>query len=121
MLILPNRSPVRYDLCTDTVTVYHKDGETFSTGVYTAFFDNKKNLTIDKTGLKDGNSFLLVIPGNHQMVFPGDKVLRGTGQPITTNDQWRKMIPSTVQDLVVVQTVDVKYWNGQIIHVEAGG
>ena len=117
-------NPVRYDLCDQTVTVYHKtDGkEEYARKVYScAFLDRKKTQSVDKTGSKDANSFLLVIPGNEQSVFVGDKVFEGVGPEITTSDEWRKFIPSTTPELVVVSYADPKRWNGIIVHTEAGG
>lgn len=109
-------------MCNQTVTVYHKDGDTYTRTVYErAFLDFKKTQTVDKTGSKEANSFLLVIPGDIQAVFVGDKVLMGTGPKISTRDEWAAFIPSKVPGLVVVSYADQKYWNGKIVHTEAGG
>lgn len=118
------QNPVRYELCCQTVTVYHKaDGkEAYTRKVYSqAFLDRKKTQSVDKTGSQDANSFLLVIPGSEQTVFAGDKVFEGIGPEIATADEWRKFIPSTVTELVAVSYADTKRWNGQIVHTEAGG
>ena len=117
-------NPVNYDLCNQTVTVYRKseDKEEYTRKVYSrAFLDRKKTVSVDKTGSRESNAFLLVIPGNEQMVFAGDKVFEGIGPEIATADEWRKFIPSTVPELVVVSYADSKRWNGQIVHTEAGG
>ena len=125
MLIL-NRPPVDYRLCKQTVTVYHplKDsrGQIASVDVtiQRGFLDFKKVRNVEKTGSSEATSFLLVIPGDQQMVFPGDKVLLGEGQPITA-EQWRDLIPTRVPGLCVVKYADLKYWNGQPVHTEAGG
>lgn len=123
MLNIKRRAcPVDYRLCNQTVTVYHKDGDTYTRTVYEqAFLDFKKTQTVDKTGSKEANSFLLVIPGDTQAVFVGDKVMMGAGPEIRTRDEWASFIPSKVPGLVVVSYADPKYWNGQIIHTEAGG
>ena len=43
------KNPVDYRLCNQTVTVYHKDGESFSRVVYDrAFLDFKKTENVDK-------------------------------------------------------------------------
>ena len=76
---------------------------------------------MDKTGSREVNSFLLVIPGDTQTVFVGDKVFLGVGSEITTKEAWAALVPSTTANLVVVKHVDHKYWNGQLIHTEAGG
>lgn len=114
--------PVDYRLCNQTVTVYHKDGDTYTRTVYDrAFLDFKKTQSVDKTGSKEANSFLLVIPGDTQAVFVGDKVTLGEGPEISTREDWAAFIPSKVPDLVVVSYADPKYWNGRIVHTEAGG
>lgn len=122
MLSLRCKSPVDYRLCTQTVTVYHKDGDTYTRAVYDrAFLDFKKTQSVDKVGVNESNSFLLVIPCQEQVVFPKDKVYLGTGPEIATREAWAEFIPTKVQGLVVVEYVDHKYWNGQMVHVEAGG
>lgn len=122
MLMRKPTCPVDYRLCNQTVTVYHKDGDTYARTVYErAFLDFRKTQTVDKTGSKEANSFLLVIPGDAQAVFVGDKVLLGVGPEISTREDWAAFIPSKVQGLVVVSYVDTKYWNGKIVHTEAGG
>lgn len=114
--------PVDYRLCNQTVTVYHKDEDKYTRTVYkNAFLDFRKTQTVDKTGSKEANSFLLVIPGSKQAVFTGDKVLLGVGPEITNREEWSAFIPAKVNGLVVVSYVDPKYWNGKIVHTEAGG
>lgn len=122
MLMLKPTCPVDYRMCRQTVTVYHKDGDTYTRTVYKkAFLDFRKNQTVDKTGSRESNTFLLVIPCDTQAVFTGDKVLIGVGKEITTREEWAALIPATTPGLVVVKYVDPKYWGTQIVHVEAGG
>ena len=128
MLMRKPACPINYDiLCNQTVTVYRrteKDGEpVFSRTVYEkAFFDFKKTVSVDKVSTNNSNSFLLVIPGSEQTVFPGDKVLLGEGPSIPSGDYWLKdFIPAKVNGLVVVKYADPKYWNGVLVHTEAGG
>lgn len=122
MLMRKPACPVDYRLCNQTVTVYHKDGDTITREVYDrAFLDFRKTQTTDKTGSKEANSFLLVIPGDTQAVFVGDKVLLGEGPEITTAKEWTAFVPVKVPGLVVVSYVDTKYWRGRIVHTEAGG
>ena len=115
--------PVRYDLlCRQTVTVYHKQADgAFSRTVYPqAYLDYKKTQTTEKTGSKESNSFLLVIPGSTQTVHVGDKVFDGVGPEISAAE-WSTFIPSKIPGLVVVTSADPKKWNGCIVHTEAGG
>lgn len=118
------RSPVDYRLCTQTVTVYHWDGrQTITRRVIEkgAFLDFKKVQDVSRTGSREVNSFLLVIPCSESPVAVGDKVFHGTGPALTALEQWRSFIPSAVPGLVEVKYVDPKYWEGRMVHVEAGG
>ena len=123
VLFFKKATPINYDqLCRQTVTVYHREGDEYTRKVYTkAFLDFKKTQSVDKTGNKEANSFLLVIPGSSQAVFVGDKVLLGEGPEITTREEWASFIPSKVNGLVVVSYVDPKYWGDNLVHTEAGG
>lgn len=122
MLCVRPRPPVGYTKCNQTVTIYHADGSAYTKQVFTrAFLEYRKTQNVDKTGSSEANSFLLVIPCEEQGVFVGDKVLLGVGEEITTREQWATLIPVKVPGLVVVKYVDPKYWQGKMIHVEAGG
>lgn len=122
LCVRSNACPVDYSKCNQTVTVYHKDGETYTKSVIArAFLDIKKVQSIDKTGSKETNGFLLVIPCDAQCVFVGDKVLLGEGPDIDTREAWAEFVPAKVAGLVVVQYVDQKYWQSRMVHVEAGG
>lgn len=122
MVPIKRRCPVDYRLCNQTVTVYHPQDGKYNRTVYDrAFLDFKKTQTVDKTGSKEANSFLLVIPGAAQAVFVGDKVLLGIGPEIADSKAWAAFNPKEVTGLVVVSYADPKYWNGQIVHTEAGG
>ena len=120
-MLLLNRPPIDYSLCNQTVTVYSNHGGEHTTTVYPrAHLDFKKTRNVEKTGSPDTTGFLLVIPGEVTL-YPGDKVLMGEGEPVTTREEWAKMIPATTPGLCVVKYVDPKYWNGVQCHVEAGG
>lgn len=123
MLFRRNSTPIDYSrLCNQTVTVYHKDDDRYTQTVFhNAFLDFRKNQTVDRTGSKESNSFLLILPGDTQAVFVGDKVLLGDGPKIATRENWAAFVPAKVPGLVVVSYVDPKYWNGQLVHTEAGG
>lgn len=124
MAVIKRRSaPVDYRLCNQTVTLYHWDSGTTYTRkvIHNAFLDFKKTQNVDKTGSKEVNSFLLVIPGASVPVSVGDKVLHGEGPEIATREAWAAFIPAKVEGLVVVKYVDPKYWHGSVVHTEAGG
>lgn len=115
------KGPLDYRLCNQTVTVYHKEGDKITRTVHSdAFLDFKKTENVDKTGSKEVNSFLLVIPCSEVCVHPEDKVLLGTGEEITAA-RWPSFVSVKVPGLVVVKYVDPKYWSGKLVHVEAGG
>ena len=125
MRIRRRTPPVDYHLCNQTVTLYHWDGkDEFTRRVIEkgAFLDFKKVQSMNKTGSMEKNSFLLVIPCSEEVpVAVGDKVFHGEGPEIWCLEEWRKFKPATVPGLVVVEYVDPKYWNDQLVHVEAGG
>lgn len=122
MLMRKDTCPVDYRMCRQTVTVYHKDGDIYTRTVHDrAFLDFRKNQTVDKTGSKESNAFLLVIPCSEQVVFVGDKVMLGEGPQISNREEWATFIPAKVPGLVVVSYVDQKYWGAEMVHVEAGG
>lgn len=122
MVHIKRRCPVDYRLCSQTVTVYHQENGKYIRTVHDrAFLDFHKTQTVDKTGSKEANSFLLVIPGEAQAVFVGDKVLLGEGPEIADRAAWAALVPSKVPRLVVISYADPKYWDGKIIHTEAGG
>lgn len=118
-------SPLNYSFCNQTVTVYRaalkEDGFECRKAVYeNAFLDFKKVVSVNKTGSKEVNSFLLIIKGNTDLK-PKDKVLLGLGEDILTREEWAKFTPSIRAGLVVIETVDPKYYRGNICHVEASG
>lgn len=125
MAVVKRRAcPVDYRMCNQTVTIYHWDGkDTYTRKVIEdgAFLDFKKTQNVDKTGSSEVNSFLLVIPGETVHVAVGDKVMLGEGPEVADRAAWAQMIPSKVPGLVVVKYVDPKYWQGSVVHTEAGG
>lgn len=118
------RGPVDYRLCNQTVTLYHWDGGDAVTRRVIekgAFLDFKKVQDVSKTGSREVNGFLLVVPGSEVLVAIGDKVLHGEGPEIASREDWAGFIPSKIPGLAVVKYVDPKYWQGRLVHVEAGG
>ena len=118
------KCPIKYDLlCRQTVTVYHRTDDTHytKTVIDRAFLEFRKNHNVEKTGSSETNSFLLIVPGATQNVFVEDKVLLGVGDDIKDRAEWSALIPTKVSGLAVVKYVDPKYWDGQLVHMEAGG
>lgn len=115
-----------YSLCKQVVSIYHCEGnEVTRTVVYPAYMDFKKTEGVDRTGSGEANGFLLVIPCTSAMpVAVGDKVMVGEGPVVDAEDPmkwWRTFVPVRHGGLAVVRYVDPKYWNGELVHVEAGG
>ena len=119
------KSVVPYDLCKQTVTVYHMEGGEVTRTVHErAFLDRKKVENVERTGSSESNGFLLVIPGPTVACEVGDKVMEGEGPMVPASDVaawWRSFIPAKVGGLVVVKQVDPKRWGGSLVHTEAGG
>ena len=139
--------PVDYRLCNQTVTIYHQTGAGAAfactrTVFKGAFLDAKKVASVDKTGSRETNGFLLVLPSGwggrpvwaqpadynaapHRVGFftlaPLDKVMMGEGPEITTRQQWAELLPANTAGLIVIQDVDVKFWQGTVCHVEGAG
>ena len=134
--------PVDYRLCNQTVTLYHLEQlDPFSCiriVFQGAFFDAKKVAAVDKTGIRETNGFLLILPSGWGgrpgwsdsgetgqegkfTLAPGDKVFLGEGPQISDRAAWAAFLPARVRGLVVVRDIDVKYWSGSVCHIEAGG
>lgn len=147
MLRMRRGPPVDYRLCNQTVTIYHqisagKEFRCTRTVFHGAFLDFKKVTAVEKTGSRETNSFLLVLPSGWSgrpvwmppqqydaaakqdgefTLEPKDKVMLGEGPEITTREQWAALLPAQTTGLVVVRDVDPKYWQTAVCHVEAAG
>lgn len=151
MLRVRQGPPVDYSLCDQVVTLYHADfgadGKGFACARVVfrgAFLDWKKAQAVDKTGSRETNSFLLVLPSGwggrprwaspeefdaldeaeragRFTLAPGDKVLLGVGPEVATREAWAALRPAGEHGLVVIKDVDPKYWRGRVCHVEGGG
>lgn len=112
---------MRYVMCRQTVTLYHKEGDTVTrTVIPRAYLDHKKVRNVEKTGSTDVTSFLLVYPAGPPGPCAGDKVVHGVGPEITAAG-WPHFIPAKVPGLCVVKYVDPKYNRNKLAHWEAGG
>ena len=127
MFIIRNGQPVfpgAYALCTQTVTIYHRDKETGEitrkeiSGVY---YGRKKTQDGGQRGDTEKNTHLLIIPGANTEVFPGDKVLEGSGPRIATAEEWARFLPSNTAGLVVIREVHPVSYKGRVVHIEAEG
>ena len=112
--------PIDYTkICNQTVTVYHKSGDEIIRTVHKAFLELRKTQSVNKTARKAESAFLLVIPGSEQAVFVGDKIYVGDGPKISAA-KWSAFNPNEVPQLAVVGSAEPKYYNGEMVHTEAG-
>lgn len=116
------RSPI-YDLCRQTVTVYHACYNPFRVTrcvIHGAYFERKTVQTVDKSGGKSCDEFLLVIPNkNARRAAPalfngipgvyvlecGDRIVEGVGEEITTREQWGSFVPANRPGVVTADWV----------------
>ena len=104
-----------YSLCNQTVTVYRKDGQRIvRTVLPKVFLDRKVRRKVDRVGDRHQAEFLLVVPGETQSVFVGDKVVPGEGPELSCGEF------DTLTGCCCVKWAGQKFWNGKAVHTEAG-
>ena len=114
-------NPLDYSLCTQTVTLYRKEDQCIRRQVLeNCFFRLEQRRNVDTLGYRSEPAFLLIVPGQTQQVFEGDRILEGAG-PEVGPDAWSQFIPALVSGLAVVTYVTPYHWDGVLCHVEAGG
>ena len=103
-----------YSLCDRTVTVYrfskNKLQRLVVEGCYYAYEDG-----LDQNGFQ--RKFLLIMPGDCQRVFAGDRIFDGVGPE---DVDWKCFIPVEVAGLSEVAYTRPWFYGGSIQHVEAG-
>ena len=110
---------MEYPLCDRTVTVYRlESGQVLRQVVHGCYFQQSEELVTEYTGNRLQPAFLLVMPGQTQRVFAGDRVMAGEG-PIVSAGQWVRFVPALVPGLVQVGQVKPCYWQGVLCHTEA--
>jgi len=109
-----------YRMCRQLVTVYrYANGEILRKELPNCFLLWEEEETYSPTGKDRNRKFLLIQPGDEQLVFPGDRVYEGIGPDISP-EEWYKFIPALCQGLGEV-TYAVPYcWQGVFCHTEAG-
>lgn len=112
--------PLDYSLCNKTVTVYrYENGQVQRRVIRNAFFQWQLQQSYDTFGKQLKTAFLLILPGKEESVYPGDRIVGGTG-PVITAGQWQDFIPEKYTGLAEVSYVKPCYWDGEICHYEAG-
>ena len=107
-------SLLSYGLCNRTVTVYRFENKKLQRlvvdGCYYAYEDS-----LDMGGFP--RKFLLIMPGDCQRVFVGDRIVDGVGPEEV---DWKTFIPVKVAGLSEVAYVRPWFWEGSMQHLEAG-
>lgn len=112
--------PVDYSMCCQTVTVYRKTaGGILRMEIPGCYLQWQEEGDFEKLGWRQERKFLLVQPGERQLVFPGDRVLEGIG-PEIDDVAWSTFHPERVPDLGEVSYATAYRWMGKFCHVEAG-
>lgn len=112
--------PLDYSLCDRTVTIYRKNGNQILRLVAdNCFFLIQQEQEMHDNRCQTQTLCFLVMPGDSQLVFPGDRVYDGIGPQITAED-WSSFVPETVPGLAQISYVKPWYYEGKLCHVEAG-
>lgn len=109
-----------YSMCCQTVTVYRKTEKgIFRTEIPGCFLHWQEEMDYDRLGREQERKFLLIQPGETQLVFPGDRVLEGIGPEITLKD-WDVFCPAYIPKLGEAAYATAFCWEGVFCHAEAG-
>lgn len=113
-------SPFDYSCCDKTVTVYRlAHGQVRRLVVPGCYYFWEEQEMEDELGCRRETKFVLIMPGPQQRVGVGDRVYDGVG-PEVGPEQWNTFLPVNVPGLGQVAYVRPAWWDGKIIHVEAG-
>ena len=113
-------SPMDYSLCCQTVTVYRKTRwGIFRQEIPGCFLQWQEAESFDRTGRQQERKFLLIQPGEEQLIFPGDRVFEGIG-PVIEEKDWAQFLPVQVTGLGQVAYATAYGWQGVFNHTEAG-
>ena len=111
-------NPLDYSLCCQTVTLYRKTGEMITRKVLPGCYLSRQ-LAMPQAGYGKSmeKKFLLIIPGNACPLQPGDRVFDGIGPACV---DWQVFLPASVPELLEVNFAKPCYWDGELVHWEAG-
>ena len=94
------------------ITVYRcRDGNIYRQVISDCHLEKQDKWQMD-------NNFFLVVPGDRQRVFVGDRIFPGVGPWVT---DWDRFIPSQVPQLLIVTQAVAYYVDGEHHHTEAAG
>lgn len=107
---------MEYPLCDQTVTVYRQgDGQVLRQVLENCYLELEEKLRTQDARLE--KTFLLVVPGQLQRVFPGDRLVPGIGPEVA---DWEALLPAFLPQVLTVGKVKRFYWDGKLSHIEAG-
>lgn len=100
-------------MCQQTVTVYRRrENGVLRQVLENCFLQMKGIVREDVYGKEETVSFLLIVPGREQLVFPGDRIVEGIGPEVT---DWQH-----TSAFAQAEYAQVFYWNAEPCHTEAG-
>ena len=110
--------PLDYGFCDRVVTVYRMErGKLQRYVAENCYYVWQDQQVQDVNGTHVERKFLLIMPGEDQRVFAGDRIYDGVGPK---DVDWPRFLPELVPGLSQVEYVRPWYWGGGICHVEAG-
>ena len=113
-------APLDYSLCDQTVTVYHKQGNTVLRQIVEGCYYHWQQVQQeDEYGIRRETLCQLILPGAEHFVSIGDRVYNGIGPQIGV-EAWHTFLPVAVSGLSEINYVSPCYWEGAICHIEAG-
>ena len=103
-------------LCRQAVTVYRDFGRVRQvlTG---CCYQYEEQLAQGVAGERMQRKFLLLAPGEDQVVFPGDRIFDGIGPEKV---DWQEFTPEKVPGLSIAKYAKLWRWDGKLCHTEAG-
>ena len=102
-----------YPLCDRTVTLYRNTGEKVERQVLEGCFYRYEDIL---SGEQFARKFVLIHPGAEE-IRPGDRVYDGIGPEQVV---WAEFLPITLPGLAEVSYAAPWYWEGKVVHWEAG-
>lgn len=113
-------APLDYSLCDQTVTVYHKQGNTVLRQIVEGCYYHWQQVQQeDEYGIHRETLCQLILPGAEHFVSISDRVYNGIGPQIGV-EAWHTFLPVAVSGLSEINYVSPCYWEGAICHIEAG-
>ena len=108
-------TPLHYNLCDQTVTLYRiREGNIQRKVIENCFFAVETGQKEDLSGKSRLHTFLLIIPGDFDL-RPGDRVYAGVG---AEEVNWQTFVPAFTDGLYEIGRVKKQLWEGEVTHVE---